>query len=52
MNAAVRDCLVTGYELLADALELPDPDVASQNRFAGSYLHLSAGGKYWGDTNR
>ena len=26
MNAAVRDCRVTGYELLAEALELPDPD--------------------------
>jgi hypothetical protein len=26
MNKAVRDCLVTGYEPLIDALELPDPD--------------------------
>ncbi|WP_340538181.1 PIN domain-containing protein [Nocardioides sp. GXZ039] len=26
MNRAVRDCLVTGYEPLVDALELPDPD--------------------------
>lgn len=26
MNEAVRDCLVTGYEPLIDALELPDPD--------------------------
>lgn len=26
MNRAVRDCLVTGYEPLIDALELPDPD--------------------------
>jgi hypothetical protein len=26
MNAAVRDCLVTGYEPLIDALDLPDPD--------------------------
>jgi predicted nucleic acid-binding protein len=26
MNAAVRDCLVTGYEPLIPALELPDPD--------------------------
>jgi hypothetical protein len=26
MNAAVRDCLVSGYEGLIDHLELPDPD--------------------------
>lgn len=26
MNRAVRDCLVTGYEPLVDALALPDPD--------------------------
>ena len=26
MNAAVRDCLVTGYEPLIPSLELPDPD--------------------------
>jgi hypothetical protein len=26
MNAAVRDCLVTGYENLIDAITLPDPD--------------------------
>jgi predicted nucleic acid-binding protein len=26
MNAAVPDCLVTGYELIIDSLELPDPD--------------------------
>lgn len=26
MNAAVRDCLVSGYEPLIAALELPDPD--------------------------
>lgn len=26
MNAHVRDCLVTGYEDLIDALKLPDPD--------------------------
>jgi hypothetical protein len=26
MNAAVRDCLVTGYEPLISVLELPDPD--------------------------
>lgn len=26
MNAAVRDCLVEGYEPLIDILELPDPD--------------------------
>ena len=26
MNDAVRDCLVTGYEDLIDALTLPDPD--------------------------
>jgi hypothetical protein len=26
MNHAVRDCLVTGYEPLVDALDLPDPD--------------------------
>ena len=26
MNASVRDCLVTGYEALIDALKLPDPD--------------------------
>jgi predicted nucleic acid-binding protein len=26
MNAAVRDCLVTGYEPLIASLELPDPD--------------------------
>ena len=25
MNAAVRDCLVSGYEPLVAALELPDP---------------------------
>ena len=25
MNAAVRDCLVEGYELLIDILDLPDP---------------------------
>src|SRR5205085_10840030 len=25
MNAAVRDCLVTGYEPLIDSLTLPDP---------------------------
>lgn len=26
MNAAVRDCLVAGYEPLIDVLDLPDPD--------------------------
>lgn len=26
MNAAIRDCLVTGYEDLIDSLTLPDPD--------------------------
>jgi len=26
MNAAVRDCLVTGYEPLIPSLELPNPD--------------------------
>ncbi|GAB3020406.1 hypothetical protein GCM10011376_23500 [Nocardioides flavus (ex Wang et al. 2016)] len=26
MNKTVRDCLVTGFEPLIDALELPDPD--------------------------
>lgn len=26
MNAHVRDCLVTGYEMLIDAVTLPDPD--------------------------
>lgn len=26
MNLHVRDCLVTGYEPLIDAIELPDPD--------------------------
>jgi PIN domain len=26
MNAHVRDCLVTGYEDLIPALDLPDPD--------------------------
>ncbi|MEI2621662.1 MAG: PIN domain-containing protein [Candidatus Nanopelagicales bacterium] len=26
LNAAVRDCLVTGYEPLIEAVELPDPD--------------------------
>ncbi|MFD5094907.1 PIN domain-containing protein [Amycolatopsis thailandensis] len=26
MNASVRDCLVTGYEPLVTALDLPDPD--------------------------
>lgn len=26
MNAAVRDCLVTGYEPLIEAVELPDPN--------------------------
>lgn len=26
MNAHVRDCLVTGYEPLIDAITLPDPD--------------------------
>lgn len=26
MNEAVRDCLVTGYRPLIEALELPDPD--------------------------
>ncbi len=26
MNSHVRDCLVTGYESLIDALKLPDPD--------------------------
>jgi hypothetical protein len=26
MNAAVRDCLVEGYEPLIDILDLPDPD--------------------------
>jgi hypothetical protein len=26
MNAAVRDCLVLGYEPLIEALDLPDPD--------------------------
>lgn len=26
MNRAVRDCLVTGYEPLVNALDLPDPD--------------------------
>src|SRR5262249_7069458 len=25
-NANVRDCLVTGYEALIDAVKLPDPD--------------------------
>ena len=26
MNAAVRDCLVTGHERLIGGLDLPDPD--------------------------
>ena len=26
MCAAVRDCLVTGYQALADSLKLPDPN--------------------------
>src|SRR6266540_1606466 len=26
MNAAVRDCLVTGYESLIEVVKLPDPD--------------------------
>lgn len=26
MNKAIRDCLVTGYEPLLEAIELPDPD--------------------------
>jgi hypothetical protein len=26
MNAAVADCLITGYEPLVDSLKLPDPD--------------------------
>jgi len=26
MNAAVRDCLVAGYEPLIEVLDLPDPD--------------------------
>jgi len=26
MNAAVRDCLVVGYEPLIEILDLPDPD--------------------------
>src|SRR3712207_4197022 len=26
MNTAVRDCLVTGFEHLIPAIELPDPD--------------------------
>jgi predicted nucleic acid-binding protein len=26
MNAAVRDCLVTGYEVLINTVQLPDPD--------------------------
>ena len=26
MNRAVRDCLVTGYEPLIEAIDLPDPD--------------------------
>lgn len=26
MNKAVRDCLVTGYEPLVEAIDLPDPD--------------------------
>ena len=26
MNEAVRDCLVSGYEVLIDSLSLPDPD--------------------------
>jgi hypothetical protein len=26
MRTAVRDCLVTGYEPLISAVELPDPD--------------------------
>jgi hypothetical protein len=26
MNKAVRDCLVSGYEPLLEAIELPDPD--------------------------
>ena len=26
INGAVRDCLVTGYEPLIEALDLPDPD--------------------------
>jgi hypothetical protein len=26
MNAAVRDCLVSGYEPLIEGLKLPDPD--------------------------
>jgi hypothetical protein len=37
MNAAVRDCLVTGYEPLIASLELPDPD----DRHVGGD-HLSA----------
>src|SRR5438105_9078249 len=26
MNAAVRDCLVVGHDVLIDGLKLPDPD--------------------------
>lgn len=26
MNSAVRDCMVTGYEPLIEAIDLPDPD--------------------------
>ena len=26
MNAAVRDCLVVGYEPLVEVLDLPDPE--------------------------
>ena len=29
MNAHVRDCLVTDYEDLIEALPLPDPDVVT-----------------------
>jgi len=32
MNAAVRDCLVTGYEPLTDSLALLDPDATSSQQ--------------------
>jgi predicted nucleic acid-binding protein len=40
MNAAVRDCLVTGYLQLVDSLTLPDPD---DRHVLAAAIHVGAG---------
>lgn len=39
MNAAVRDCLVTGYESLVESLSLPDPN---DRHVLAAAIHASA----------